>query len=122
MAPELSKREGKRLMRLLTTVLGDKTQSNVSPQLTPLAKKAFALFYFFVKNDTGFQDALETVSAVQLARLIKLERHVDDADPEHQRLATALVLFLSSNYPRFRDLTVSVFVRTRACCWLPCVV
>ncbi len=118
MAPELSKREGKRLLRLLTTVMGDKTQSKVAPQLTPLAKKAFALFYYFVKNDTGFQDALETVSAVQLARLVKLERHMEDPDPEHQRLATALVLFLSSNYLRFQDLTVraSASARVYAAC------
>jgi hypothetical protein len=52
---ELTKREGRRVLKLLTSLMGEKTESTVRPHLTDVAKRAFELFYLFVRSDPGFQ-------------------------------------------------------------------
>ncbi len=106
MYAELSKRQGRRVLKLLASLLGEKTDSTVRPQLTAVAKKSLDLFYLFVRNDPGFQRAVEELSVGELARVLKIDRHLEDPDTQHQQLTVAVVLFLSKQYQRFEDLKV----------------
>ena len=107
---ELSKSEGRRVLKLLTSILGDKTDSTVRPQLTDVAKKAMHVFFYFVQTDRGFQRAVEQLSPSELARALKLERHLEDHEVEHQQLTAACVTYLMRSYHRFEEL--AVYLRT----------
>lgn len=108
----LGKRQGRRVLRLLASLMGEKTESTIRPQLTDVAKKSFELFDMFVRRDTGFQRAVEELSVTQLARTLKIERHLEDSDKDHQLLAIQTVLFISQNYQRFQDLRIHLRTET----------
>ncbi len=101
---ELTKREGRRVLKLLASLMGEKTESTVRPHLTDVAKRAFELFFLFVRNDPGFQRAVQEVSVGELARMLKLERHLEDNDMAHQQVAVQTVLYISAHFPRFESL------------------
>lgn len=112
MYAELTKREGRRVLKLLTSLTGEKTESTVRPHLTEVAKRAFELFYLFVRSDPGFQRAMQELSVGELARALKLERHLEDSDTRHQQVAVQAVLYISSQFARYESL--KTHLRTEA--------
>lgn len=91
------------LVDVLLLHCSEKTQSLLHPEVTPAAKQSLGLFFGFLQHSEQVQDAIENKSAQALKRGLKLERHMKDPDRDHVLLASDLIAYLSTNYPKFSN-------------------
>jgi len=96
----------KHLVNFLLSKTGLKTD-DFQPRLTREAKAALRTLYFFIRDDRWFQEALEALHIRDLARKLKLHRHILEGPPDHTNLAINLAIFISTHYAKFSKLRVN---------------